>query len=178
MNVNALKVPWNAAGENLHAQFTYNLISRSYKGDISIQPVHLKVHTNLPVDMVSRCHSRLRRTSSPFRARSSTLRNRTRYSPAPSRIFARLKARFKYHVVFRSTKPAGAATYVAPAGHRVGRGKCQLQRSAALIYSPAICTPDLFLSGRRICISPTFTRNLHFGLIPKKYSRRNPALGL
>jgi len=51
MNVNALKVPWNAAGENLRAQFTYNLIRRSYSGDISIQPIHLKVHTDLPVDM-------------------------------------------------------------------------------------------------------------------------------
>jgi translocation and assembly module TamB len=49
--VNSARMPWNAAGENLRVQFTYNRRSPSYRGDISVQPLHFTVAKNLPVDM-------------------------------------------------------------------------------------------------------------------------------
>ena len=51
IEVNSQRNPWAASGENLHAQFTYDLLHRAYRGDISIQPVHLTVSAGLPVDI-------------------------------------------------------------------------------------------------------------------------------
>jgi translocation and assembly module TamB len=51
IEINSERMPWNAAGKNLRAQFVYNLLARSYRGDISIEPLHLKVSKDLPVDM-------------------------------------------------------------------------------------------------------------------------------
>ncbi|HYL37258.1 MAG TPA: translocation/assembly module TamB domain-containing protein [Bryobacteraceae bacterium] len=49
--VNSQKNPWHAAGENLRVKATFNPRRPSYHGDISVQPLHLQVSKNLPVDM-------------------------------------------------------------------------------------------------------------------------------
>lgn len=47
--VNSKKTPFDARGENLRAQFFYELIGPRYKGDISIQPLHLTYGTDRPL---------------------------------------------------------------------------------------------------------------------------------
>ncbi len=49
--VNSQRTPWSAAGENLRAQVDFNALRPSYRGEISIQPLHLKISNNLPVDV-------------------------------------------------------------------------------------------------------------------------------
>ena len=49
--VNSSRTPWNAAGENLRVQLTYNRRPRSYHGEISVQPLHFIAAKDLPVDM-------------------------------------------------------------------------------------------------------------------------------
>jgi translocation and assembly module TamB len=51
IQLNSERMPWSAAGQNLRAQFVYNLLAPSYRGDISIQPLHLNVSRDLPVDL-------------------------------------------------------------------------------------------------------------------------------
>lgn len=51
VDVNSQRNPWAASGENLRAQFTYDVLHRAYRGDISIQPLHLTVSTSVPVDI-------------------------------------------------------------------------------------------------------------------------------
>ena len=51
IQLNSQRMPWSAAGENLRAEFVYNLLAPSYRGDISIQPLHLNVSRDLPVDL-------------------------------------------------------------------------------------------------------------------------------
>ncbi|MCU1274112.1 MAG: hypothetical protein JWO48_1543, partial [Bryobacterales bacterium] len=51
VDVNSQRNPWAASGENLRAQFTYDMLRRAYGGDISIQPIHLTVSNSLPVDI-------------------------------------------------------------------------------------------------------------------------------
>jgi translocation and assembly module TamB len=48
---NSSKNPWNAAGKNLRAQFLYEPRTPTYHGDISIQPLHVQISNDLPVDM-------------------------------------------------------------------------------------------------------------------------------
>jgi translocation and assembly module TamB len=48
---NSSKNPWNAAGQNLRAQFFYDRRKPTYHGDISIQPLHVQISNDLPVDM-------------------------------------------------------------------------------------------------------------------------------
>jgi translocation and assembly module TamB len=50
-DANSSKNPWNAAGQNLRAQFLYNRRTPSYHGDISIRPLHVQISNDLPVDM-------------------------------------------------------------------------------------------------------------------------------
>jgi len=50
-DANSSKNPWNAAGQNLRAQFLYDRRAPSYHGDISIQPLHIQISNDLPVDM-------------------------------------------------------------------------------------------------------------------------------
>src|SRR5215471_20852447 len=51
IEVNSHRTPWSAAGENLRAQIAYNMVTPSYRGEITIQPLHLKISNNLPVDL-------------------------------------------------------------------------------------------------------------------------------
>jgi translocation and assembly module TamB len=48
---NSAKNPWNAAGQNLRAQFLYERRKPTYHGDLSIQPLHVQISNDLPVDM-------------------------------------------------------------------------------------------------------------------------------
>ena len=50
-DANSSKNPWNAAGKNLRAQFVFDRRTPSYHGDISIQPLHVQISNDLPVDM-------------------------------------------------------------------------------------------------------------------------------
>ena len=49
--VNSQRMPWNAAGENFHAQLAYDRRAPGYHGGLSIRPLHFTVAKNLPVDM-------------------------------------------------------------------------------------------------------------------------------
>ena len=51
IEANSETTPWNAAGQNLRAQFTYSRLSPRYTGDISIQPLHLTISKDRPLDM-------------------------------------------------------------------------------------------------------------------------------
>ena len=51
IQLNSQRMPWSAAGENLRAEFVYDLLAPSYRGDISIQPLHLNVSRDRPVDL-------------------------------------------------------------------------------------------------------------------------------
>src|SRR5579872_2304310 len=51
VQINSQRMPWSAAGENLRAEFVYNRLAPSYRGDISIQPLHLNVSKDQPVDL-------------------------------------------------------------------------------------------------------------------------------
>lgn len=51
VEVNSHRTPWSAAGENLRAQIAYNARTPSYSGEIAIQPLHLTISNNLPVDV-------------------------------------------------------------------------------------------------------------------------------
>lgn len=51
VQLNSARMPWNAAGENLRTQFVYNRAAKSYHGDISIQPLHLRISKDLPADL-------------------------------------------------------------------------------------------------------------------------------
>lgn len=51
LQINSKRMPWSAAGQNLRAQFAYNLLAPSYRGDISIQPLHLNVSKDQPVEL-------------------------------------------------------------------------------------------------------------------------------
>jgi len=48
---NSSKNPWNAAGRNLRVRFLYNAITPDYHGDISIQPLHVQISNDVPVDV-------------------------------------------------------------------------------------------------------------------------------
>jgi translocation and assembly module TamB len=48
---NSHRMPWNASGENLRAQFLYNHAAPSYSGEFSIQPLHLRISKDLPADL-------------------------------------------------------------------------------------------------------------------------------
>ena len=48
--VNSKRMPWTAAGEKLRAEFTYNRPGRRYAGELAIQPLHLQVSGDVPVD--------------------------------------------------------------------------------------------------------------------------------
>ncbi|MBZ5594504.1 MAG: translocation/assembly module TamB domain-containing protein [Acidobacteriia bacterium] len=48
---NSSKNPWNAAGQNLRARFLYNANTPAYHGDISIQPLHVQISHDVPVDV-------------------------------------------------------------------------------------------------------------------------------
>ena len=50
-DANSSKNPWSAAGKNLHAQFLYDRRTPNYHGDISIQPLHVQISNDLPMDM-------------------------------------------------------------------------------------------------------------------------------
>lgn len=49
--VNSQRTPWNAKGEKLRAQLTYNRNAPSYAGDLSIQPLSFTASKDLPVEM-------------------------------------------------------------------------------------------------------------------------------
>lgn len=49
--VNSQRTPWNASGENLHVQLSYNRGTPSYTGDLSVQPLHFIASQDLPVDL-------------------------------------------------------------------------------------------------------------------------------
>ena len=51
LQINSKRMPWSAAGQNLRAQFAYNFLAPSYRGDISIQPLHLNVSKDQPLDL-------------------------------------------------------------------------------------------------------------------------------
>src|SRR5207249_4219112 len=51
IEVNSQRTPWSAAGENLHAQIDYNRLMPSYRGAISIQPLHFPLSHTLTVHM-------------------------------------------------------------------------------------------------------------------------------
>ena len=48
---NSSKNPWNAAGRNLRARFLFDAITPDYHGDISIQPLHVQISNDVPVDV-------------------------------------------------------------------------------------------------------------------------------
>ena len=48
---NSSKNPWSAAGRNLRARFLYNAATPQYRGDISIQPLHVQISIDVPVDV-------------------------------------------------------------------------------------------------------------------------------
>ncbi|HKW98316.1 MAG TPA: translocation/assembly module TamB domain-containing protein [Bryobacteraceae bacterium] len=48
--VNSQITPWTAAGENLRARFNYNRRRREYSGDLSIQPLNLKLNQEQTID--------------------------------------------------------------------------------------------------------------------------------
>jgi len=49
--VNSQRTPWSAAGENLRAQVDYNALTPSYRAELSIRPLHLKISNDLPVEV-------------------------------------------------------------------------------------------------------------------------------
>lgn len=48
---NSSKNPWSASGRNLRAQFLYDRRAGGYHGDLSIQPLHVQISNDLPVDL-------------------------------------------------------------------------------------------------------------------------------
>lgn len=51
LDVNSARMPWNVAGENLRIRMAYNRAIPSYQGEIAVEPLHLTVAKDLPVDM-------------------------------------------------------------------------------------------------------------------------------
>ncbi|HXJ44330.1 MAG TPA: translocation/assembly module TamB domain-containing protein, partial [Bryobacteraceae bacterium] len=96
--VNSQRTPWSAAGENLRAQVDFNALTPSYRGHISVQPLHLKISNNLPVDVgatVSLTIQRNRATIS--RARLETARSEAEFS-GNMRNFSSPQWSFQYNV--------------------------------------------------------------------------------
>ena len=50
---NSAKNPWNAAGRNFRARFLYSALTRVYHGDISVQPLHVQISRDAPVDVTA-----------------------------------------------------------------------------------------------------------------------------
>jgi len=81
IDVNSQRTPWSAAGENLHAQFGYNSLARSYRGEISTQPLHLKISNNLPVDLGAAISLSIEKNKATVsRARLDTARSSAEFS--------------------------------------------------------------------------------------------------
>lgn len=51
IQANSETTPWSATGQNLRAQFTYSRLNPRYTGDISMQPLHLTISKDRPLDV-------------------------------------------------------------------------------------------------------------------------------
>lgn len=94
--VNSQRMPWNAAGENLRAQFLYNRATSGYSGELSIQPLHFAASKDLPVDMAVKISVALARNKlTVSNAHLETARSRAEISGAID-SFSSPEYRFQY----------------------------------------------------------------------------------
>src|SRR5437773_6443110 len=98
IEVNSQRTPWSAAGENLRAQFGYNPLTPSYRGEISIQPLHLTISNNLPVDVGAAISLTIEKNKATVsRARFETAKSSAEFSGAVQN-FSSPQSTFQYDV--------------------------------------------------------------------------------
>jgi translocation and assembly module TamB len=98
IEVNSQRMPWSAAGENLRAQVVYERLTPSYRGEISMQPLHLQISNNLPVDLGAAVSLTIEKNKATIsRARLETARSNAEISGAVEN-FSSPQCTFQYNV--------------------------------------------------------------------------------